>query len=314
MSQSAAVQTTIMFSKEASERKHRFRILIAWIISLSSIGAFAAYGFDYYTLAWRDRPFSPKHMLLRPSGPVGVNLGMFGVLMFFVIFLYPLRKRWGWLGRQGNSRHWLDFHVVLGTAAPLVIALHSSFKFGGIAGMAFWIMTAVTLSGFIGRYLYSQIPRSLNAAELTIKEIQDAEVQLRWNAEDKHEKIGTSLIDLFALPSPAQVARTPMVAALCWMIWLDIKRPFQVSWLRLRAAGFLAWIVSLFGLFATRKPELEVAIQSARRQASLSKRILFLSRTKQVFNLWHVIHRPFSYSFAILAILHIVVALGLGYR
>ena len=33
-----------------------------------------------------------------------------------------------------------------------------------------------------------------------------------------------------------------------------------------------------------------------------------------VFNLWHVIHRPFSYSFAILAILHIVVVLGMGYR
>ena len=191
MSQSAAVQTTMMFSKEASERKHRSRILIAWIVSMAFVGAFAAYGFDYYTLAWKDRPFSPKHMLLRPSGPIGVNLGMFGVLMFFLIFLYPLRKRWGWLGRQGNSRHWLDFHVVLGTAAPLVIALHSSFKFGGIAGMAFWIMTAVTLSGFIGRYLYSQIPRTLNAAELTVKEIQDAEVQLRWNAEDKHEKIGT---------------------------------------------------------------------------------------------------------------------------
>jgi hypothetical protein len=180
--------------------------------------------------------------------------------------------------------------------------------------MAFWIMTAVTASGFIGRYLYSQIPRTLNAAELTVKEIQDAEVQLRWNAEDKHEKIGTRLIDLFALPSPAQVASTPMIAALCWMIYLDIKRPFQVSWLRLRAAGFIAWIVSLFGIFPTRKPELEVAIQTARRQAALSKRILFLSRTKQVFNLWHVVHRPFSYSFALLAILHIVVVLGMGYR
>src|SRR3984957_2963060 len=237
MSQSAAVASMI-FDKEASERRHRARILIAWIVSLAFLGAFAAYGFDYYTLGSKDRPFSPKHMLLRPSGPIGVNLGVLGVLLFFLIYLYPLRKKWGWLGRHGNSRHWLDFHVVLGTAAPLVIALHSSFKFGGIAGMAFWIMTAVTLSGFIGRYLYSQIPRSLNAAELTVKEIQDAEVHLRWNAEDKHEKIGTRLIDLFALPSPAEVARTPMMAALCWMIWLDLKRPFQVSWLRLRAAGF----------------------------------------------------------------------------
>lgn len=313
MSETAAVQPMVL-AKDDSERKHRFRILLAWIISMGFVGIFASYGLDYYTLASTERPFSPKHFLLRPSGPIGVNLGLFGVLMFFLIYLYPLRKRWGWLGRQGNARHWLDFHVVLGTAAPLVIALHSSFKFGGIAGMAFWIMTAVTASGFIGRYLYAQIPRSLNAAELTIREIQDAEVQLRWNAEDKHEKIGTSLIDLFALPTPAQVASTPVFAALCWMIWLDLKRPFQVSWLRLRAAGFWLWLISLFGIFRTSKPELEQAIVTARRQAALSKRVLFLSRTKQVFNLWHVIHRPFSYSFAILAILHIVVVLGMGYR
>jgi hypothetical protein len=313
MSQSAAVQS-IVLGQEDSERKHRRRVLFSWILSFVIVGGFAGYGLDYYLLGSQERPFSPKHMMLRPSGPIGVNLGVFGVLLFFIIYLYPLRKRWGWLGRQGNSRHWLDFHVVLGTAAPLVIALHSSFKFGGIAGMAFWIMTVVTASGFVGRYLYSQIPRTLNAAELTHKEIQEAEVHLRWKVEEKHEKIGTSLIDLFALPTAAQVARTPIMVALCWMIWLDLKRPFQVSWLRLRAAGFGAWLVSLFGLFPTQSPELEHAIQTARKQASLSKRILFLSRTKQVFNLWHVIHRPFSYSFAILAIVHIVVVLGMGYR
>ncbi len=313
MSQSAAVSSVVIGQVDA-EKKHHRRVLACWIAAFAFIGAFLAYGADYYLLSYKDRPFSPKHVLLRPSGPIGVNLGLFGVLMFFVIYLYPLRKRWGWLGRQGNSRHWLDFHVVLGTAAPLVIALHSSFKFGGIAGMAFWCMSMVTASGFIGRYLYAQIPRSLNAAELTHKEIAEAEVQLRWNAEEKHEKIGTSLIDLFALPTAAQVARTPMVIALCWMIWLDLKRPFQVSWLRLRAGGFGAWCASLFGLFPTQNPELEHAIQTARKQASLSKRILFLSRTRQVFNLWHVIHRPFSYSFAVLAIIHIAVVLGMGYR
>ena len=180
--------------------------------------------------------------------------------------------------------------------------------------MAFWIMTAVTLSGFIGRYLYAQIPRSLNAAELSIKEIQEAEVKLRWDAEEKHDKIGTDLITLFALPSAVQVDRIPMLAALVWMIWLDLKRPFQISWLRLRASGFAAWLGSLFGVLPTQNPQLERAIRVARKQASLSKRVLFLSQTKQVFNLWHVIHRPFSYSFALLAILHIVVVLGMGYR
>jgi len=268
MSQSAAV-SSVVIGQVDSEKKHRLRILISWIVSFAFVGGFSLYGMDYYLLGSQERPFSPKHMLLRPSGPIGVNLGVFGVLLFFIIYLYPLRKRWGWLGRQGNSRHWLDFHVVLGTAAPLVIALHSSFKFGGIAGMAFWCMSMVTASGFIGRYLYAQIPRSLNAAELTHKEIAETEVQLRWNAEEKHEKIGTSLIDLFALPTATQVGRTPIMIALCWMIWLDLKRPFQVSWLRLRAGGFGAWLGSLLGLFPTQNVELEHAIQTARKQASL---------------------------------------------
>jgi hypothetical protein len=52
----------------------------------------------------------------------------------------------------------------------------------------------------------------------------------------------------------------------------------------------------------------------ARKQAKLSKRILFLSRTGQVFKLWHVVHRPFSYAFAVLALLHIGLALYMGYR
>ncbi len=314
MSQSATIQTAIINKEENSEKAHRQRLLAGWISAALFVATFTIYGFNYYILSSKERPFSPKHAMLRPSGTIGVNLGVFGVLMFLVIFLYPLRKKWGWLGKQGNSRHWLDFHVILGTAAPLVIALHSSFKFGGIAGMAFWIMTAVTLSGFVGRYLYSQIPRSLNAAEMSIKEIQEAEVKLRWDAEEQHDEIGTDLVDLFALPSAAQVSKVSVITAIGWMMYLDLKRPFQISLLRLRAGGFGIWIGSFCGILQTHNHHLERAIQNARRQASLAKRVLFLSQTKTLFNLWHVVHRPFSYSFALLAILHIVVVLGMGYR
>jgi hypothetical protein len=98
------------------------------------------------------------------------------------------------------------------------------------------------------------------------------------------------------------------------MVLIDCKRPFQVSLLRLHAAGFGAWLISFFGLRPTRNAKLEHAIQVARRQAALSKRILFLSRTQQVFHLWHVIHWPFSYTFAILALIHVGLVLLMGYR
>ncbi|MBZ5510070.1 MAG: hypothetical protein LAN70_02765 [Acidobacteriia bacterium] len=67
----------------------------------------------------------------------------------------------------------MDDHVLLGLAAPFVIAFHASFKFRGFVGTACWIMSAVALSGVIGRYLYSQIPRRATAAELSLKEARD---------------------------------------------------------------------------------------------------------------------------------------------
>ncbi len=313
MSASASVRPAILVREDA-ERGHRLRVLLSWLLALAVVLVIAGYGFDYYGLSAAQRPFSPKHELLRPSGPIGIKLGLFGVFLFFLIYLYPLRKRWGWLGRQGNSRHWLDFHVVLGTAAPLIIAFHATFKFGNIAGMAFWSMMAVTISGFVGRYLYSQIPRRVNAAELSMKEMEEREGALRKELASQKLAFGARMEALYALPSSEEVARTSALIALFWMILIDFKRPFQASLVRLQAAGFGSWLLAAFGLFATRDVKLEHAIRIARKQAALSKRILFFKRTQQVFLLWHVIHRPFSYAFAVLALLHIGIALFMGYR
>jgi hypothetical protein len=312
MSASASVRTTILAHDDA-EKGHRTRVLLAWLLAASVVLVIAGYGFNYYTLSAAQRPFSPKHELLRPSGSIGITLGMFGVFLFFLIYLYPLRKHWGWLGRQGNSRHWLDFHVVLGTTAPFIIAFHASFKFGNIAGMAFWSMLLVTLSGFVGRCLYSQIPRGLSAAELSRKELQEKEEIFRKELEEQKRTFGYCIEALYHLPSPEHVASTPLVEALFSMILIDFKRPFQASLARLQAVGFGTWLFSFCGLRHTPDRKLERAIEVAQTQAALSKRVLFLKRTQQVFQLWHVIHRPFSYAFAILAMLHIGIALLMGY-
>ena len=301
-------------AQEDAESGHRTRLLLSWLAALAVVLVIAGYGLNYYTLSMEQRPFSPKHELLRPSGPIGVNLGMLGVFLFFLIYLYPLRQKWGWLARQGNSRHWLDFHVVLGTTAPIIVAFHSSFKFGNIAGMAFWSMMVVTLSGFVGRYLYSQIPRGLSAAELTKKELDEKEEAMQKELEEQKRTFGFSVDALYHLPTPQRVASSSMVEALLSMFMLDFKRPFQASLVRLQTAGFGPWLFSFCGLRPTDDQKLERAIRVAGTQAALSKRILFLSRTQQVFNLWHVVHRPFSYAFAILALIHIGIVLYMGYR
>jgi hypothetical protein len=295
------------------EAGHKLRLLIGYIIAVALIVGIAAYGVDYYTAGPHDRPFMAKHALLKPSGRIGIKLGMLGVVMFLVIFLYPLRKRWTWLGRQGNSRHWLDFHVLLGLSAPFVIALHSSFKFHGFAGIAFWIMLGVSISGIVGRYLYSQIPHRVNSAEFSRKELQDLQDKMMQQLAGQNLLRQSDVRSALRLPSQQRVDQLPIHAALIYMLLLDLWRPFRIAHLRNGALLGSEHLTSLGGLLPTRHRELERAIVVAREEAALSKRILFLSRTQQVFHLWHVVHKPFSYTFAVLVLIHIGVVLMMGF-
>jgi hypothetical protein len=109
MSESAVVQSAAIFTTDTLERKHRRRLAAAWMASTIFVAGFVIYGFDYYTLGSTERPFSPKHALLRPSGAIGVNLGVFGVLLFFLIYLYPCaRNGAGSAGRAIPATGWIS--------------------------------------------------------------------------------------------------------------------------------------------------------------------------------------------------------------
>ncbi len=313
MSANATVATAAVLPAARKAHGHRIRLFALYSAAIALIVALTVYGFNYYTLDAAQRPLSPKHAVLKPSGTVGLNLGMLGLLMFLIIFLYPLRKRWGWLGKQGNARHWLDIHVMLGISAPLIIAFHASFKFRGVAGMAFWIMSAVALSGIVGRYLYGQIPRSLSAAEMSFKESRELQAQMTEQLSQQKLISPKHLEPLFRLPSSEQVEQLQILVALGYMLALDCARPLHIARLRWRVLSLSAIVLTLGGLLHSGNRELENIITIAKQQATLSKRILFLSRSQQVFHLWHVVHRPFSYSFAVLAVIHIGVVLLLGY-
>jgi TRAP-type C4-dicarboxylate transport system permease small subunit len=304
---------TLAPAADNPERAHHLRLAGAWALAIAFTLAIGVYGFDYYTLSAVDRPHSPKHALLRPSGIIGINLGVLGVGLFFLIYLYYFRKRFGWLRNFGTTTHWLDFHIVLGIAAPVIIAFHSAFKFRGIAGMAFGIMVAVAASGVVGRYIYAQIPRRLNAAELTWQELQDEQIALTNQMASQKMFQPGELVAAFHIPDVEMVKHKSAIGALVWMLGLDLARPFRVASLRRRALGFGGVVLSLGGILGSSNHELERVVETVRRQAALSKRMVFLSRTQQVFQLWHVVHRPFSYAFVVLAILHIATAMLLGY-
>ena len=238
------------------ELGHRIRVRIAATAAFLFLAAIAIYGADYYILPLDQRPYSAKHELLRPSGTIGLKLGIFGTVLFFIIFLYALRKVIPWLGRIGTARHWMDFHVIAGISAPVVIAFHASFKFQGIAGVAFWIMLAVALSGIVGRYLYAQIPRSLSAAEMSLGELHDNERMLAEFLLVQSVFSEEQLRKALKAPSPERASQVGALAAIVQMLAFDLAMPFRMAKLR-RLAGGSAGLRSLGGLVSSGNREVE---------------------------------------------------------
>lgn len=301
-------------ARQTSDRGHKRLITLGAVLAVVGTAALLFYGAGYYITPAADRPYHPRHEMLRPTGVIGLSLGVFGVFLFCLIFLYPLRKRWQWLANIGNSRHWFNFHILIGVTAPVVIAFHASFKFSGLAGMAYWIMFAVALSGIVGRYIYSQIPRSRNSTELSLQEVKELQDKLMERLAAQRVVRPADLARLFRLPAAVYVDRESALRAFVALLWIDFQRPFRMARVRRQALCFSGKMMTVGGLLASRNRELERIVALAREQARLGKKLLFLRKSQQILHLWHVIHRPFSYTFAVLAITHVAIALLFGFR
>jgi hypothetical protein len=102
----------------------------------------------------------------------GHSLGISGfVLMMMTETLYTLRKR-SRSARWGRISLWLQFHIFTGLVGPYMVLLHTSWKFNGLAGMLTLMTLIVVGSGFIGRYIYTAIPRTADGIEMEAGEIK----------------------------------------------------------------------------------------------------------------------------------------------
>ena len=84
--------------------------------------------------------------------------GIAGAALMFAGQFYSLRKR-ARFPRAIKVKKFLEAHVIAGILGPALVIVHSRLKFYGIAGIALGLMMIVTVSGFVGRYIYVRIPR-----------------------------------------------------------------------------------------------------------------------------------------------------------
>ena len=270
-------------------------------------------GRSYYFLSLAERPLNDLHRDLRPAGRIGIGFGVLSALLFAAIYIYPLRKRWNWLRQIGTTRHWLDFHIVMGLAAPVLVALHSAFKFGGLAGMAYWIMLAVVASGLVGRYFYAQIPRSKKDAELSLAELHEMNLELREDLRAQNivpEEVWRPLVTPIRRE---EALRMPVLKSLARMLTLDLARPFRIAALRRKALSGWDHALTLGGFLPSNHADLERVVAVVQRQSWLTAKICFLDRAGQIFKMWHVVHRPFSGAFVALVAVHIGMAIWMGF-
>ena len=96
----------------------------------------------------------------------GHSLGILGITMMLMTeTLYSLRKR-SRRARWGRMSSWLQFHIFTGIVGPFLVLLHSSWKFQGLAGVTTLLTIVIVFSGFIGRYIFTRIPRTTEGLEL----------------------------------------------------------------------------------------------------------------------------------------------------
>jgi len=96
----------------------------------------------------------------------GHGIGILGfILMLMTETLYSLRKRSRSV-RWGKMSTWLQLHIFTGLVGPYMVLLHTSWKFNGIAGITTLFTIIIVISGFIGRYIFTRIPRTLDGLEI----------------------------------------------------------------------------------------------------------------------------------------------------
>ncbi len=285
-----------------SELAHRIYIGVFITLWLATLIILVWLGSSYYSTNIGERPFHDDHTMLKPSGPIGHGLGIVGTLLILIgVFSYIGRKKKKFLPRVGALKYWLEFHIFLCSVGPLMILFHTAFKFGGIVSVSFWSMVAVVLSGIIGRFIYIQIPRTIQGRELSLTEIRDMKDSMSQQLKQKYnldDAIYTPLIRV------TQKQYDPKAGSILNRFWQHIVFSREIE---KETRGMLAQ-TRLTG------KEKRSVMKLVRHEIKLNARISRLQTMQKLFRYWHVAHLPFALIMLVIMVIHVAITLVFGYR
>jgi hypothetical protein len=226
----------------------------------------------------------------------GHALGIMGfILMLLTETMYSLRKR-SRSARWGRMSDWLTFHIYTGIVGPYLVLLHSSWKFHGLAGVVTLMTVLVVASGFVGRYIYTSVPRTADEVEietgLVMSQLSAIEAELSRRLLAEPGRIQASALRL-AAEQPISGNATNLFLTRSWLDWQQRRR-----WQSLKKHSTPAER----GHFA----ELE---RLARRRDTLRRQMASMALARRMFALWHAVHIPLGMLLFVAAFIHIAAAI-----
>jgi hypothetical protein len=261
-------------------------VITAWV---------ALVAYDYYMTPLESRFFHDLHQDFKPSGALGHGLGIIGSLLMIIgVGSYMMRKRIKGLRRIGLLKHWLEFHIFMCTLGPILVLFHTAFKFGGIVAISFWSMVAVFLSGILGRYIYLQIPHTIEGRMMSRTDIQNL-------LKESEQTLQNLITD--------DVVRESITAELQALSFTN--RDTTQSALKPVKLSLISSHLKEAGVPAENRSEI---IAILKRNLAFGRKIKRLETMQNLFRYWHVAHLPFALLMLIIMIIHVIVTLLFGYK
>ncbi len=225
----------------------------------------------------------------------GHSIGILGfLLMLMTETLYSVRKR-SRSARWGKMSSWLQFHIFTGLVGPYMVLLHTSWKFNGLAGIVFLLTVLIVLSGVVGRYIYTAVPRTADGIEMEADQLEaqiaDIEGDLaRWDSG--HPEL------MRAIPSNSKESAS------------SIGSPSSAIWGRAFAEGRyrLLWWNEKRRLDAQFRGQAQNRNRLVKQRRVLQRQIASLAMARRLLSLWHSIHIPIGLALFSLAFVHMIAA------
>jgi Fe-S-cluster-containing hydrogenase component 2 len=229
----------------------------------------------------------------RAGDPLSISCGLVGAAMMVVAAIYPIFRRIKLFRWLASNTMWFDFHLMAGTIGPMFIILHSALRFDTWVSAAFWSMIIVVASGFLGRYLYTQVPGLSSGVELEELDHERAFQNARPRLTVPMAEIDRELALQRAKAQEVAMSQS-VLRALWWLIFQDIGR----------IPNTIARRGRLSQLGVDRKTRNDLARRAA-RMIVIARRHVVAPKAQLLLNSWKKVHVPFTVILTGFAAVHI---------